>query len=44
MNLDKYKRDYKFKSQEGMHGASTTKWIIIIGGMVIAVLAYLSSR
>lgn len=44
MNLDKYKRDYKFKSQEGVHGAGVSKWIIIIGGMVIVVLAYLSSR
>lgn len=44
MNLDKYKRDYKFKSQEGAHGAATSKWIIFIGGIIIAIIAYFSSR
>lgn len=43
MDLDKYKRDYKYRSQEGAHGGGVNKWIIIIGGAVIALLAYLTS-
>lgn len=44
MNLDKFKRDYKYKSQEGLHGEALNKWIIIIGGIVIVVIAYLTYR
>ncbi len=41
MNLDKYKREYKYKSQEGAHGQNVNKWIIIIGGAIVVLLAYL---
>jgi len=41
MDLDKFKRDYKYKSQEGAHGADYNKWIIIIGGGIVILLAYL---
>lgn len=34
------KRDYKFKSEEGAHGGDINKWIIIIGGAIIVLLAY----
>lgn len=44
MNVDKYKRDYKYKSQEGAHGGGINKWIIIIGGALIILLAYLVSH
>ncbi len=40
MDLDKFKRDYKYKSQEGAHGGDINKWIIIIGGAVVVALAY----
>ncbi|WP_206367882.1 hypothetical protein [Sphingobacterium chungjuense] len=43
MDLDKYKRDYKYRSQEGAHGGGVNKWIIIIGGALVALLAYLTS-
>lgn len=38
MEIDKYKRDYKFRSEEGT--SSVGKWIIIIGGLLVALLAY----
>ncbi len=44
MDLDKYKRDYKYRSQEGAHGGGVNKWIIIIGGALVALLAYFTSR
>ena len=37
MDMDKFKRDYKFKSSED---GGFNKWIIIIGGVIVAVLAY----
>ena len=37
MDMDKYKRDYKYKSSEG---DKNFKWIIILGAAVIALLAY----
>ena len=40
--MDKYKRDYKFKSEEDTAGG-LNKWIIIIGGIVVAALAYFFS-
>ncbi|MFD2597474.1 hypothetical protein ACFSQ3_00810 [Sphingobacterium corticis] len=44
MDLDKYKRDFKYRSQEGAHGGGVNKWIIIIGGILVALLAYFTSR
>ncbi|MGJ1203215.1 hypothetical protein [Sphingobacterium lactis] len=41
MDLDKFKRDYKYKSQEGAHSGDVNKWIIIIGGALVILLAYL---
>ena len=41
MDLDKFKRDYKYKSQEGAHGTDMNKWIIIIGGALVILLAYI---
>ncbi len=38
MDVDKYKRDYKFRSDEGN---KSFKWIIIIGGIIVAILAYI---
>ena len=38
MNLDNFKRDYKYKSGEGDNG--NFKWLIIGVGIVIALLAY----
>ncbi len=43
MNLDNFKRDYKYKSQEGAHGGGINQWIIIIGGALVVLLAYLTS-
>lgn len=40
MDMDKYKRDYKFKSEEGASAGGSLKWLIIICGIIIAVLAY----
>lgn len=40
MDLDKFKRDYKYKSEEADNG-SINKWIIIIGGAIVILLAYL---
>lgn len=37
MDLDKYKRDFKYKSTEG---DKSFKWMIILGGIIIAILAY----
>jgi hypothetical protein len=37
MDLDKYKRDYRYKSSEGN---KSFKWIIIVGAVVIALIAY----
>ena len=41
MDDNKFKRDYKFKSQEGAHGGGINKWIIMIGGAIVILLAYL---
>ena len=41
MDDNKFKRDYKFKSQEGAHGGGINNWIIIIGGAIVILLAYL---
>lgn len=41
MEENKFKRDYKYKSQEGAHGGTVNKWIIIIGGAIVILLAYL---
>ncbi|WP_281346836.1 hypothetical protein [Sphingobacterium humi] len=43
MDLDKFKREYKYKSQEGAHGGDYNKWIIIIGGALVILLAYIFS-
>ncbi|MGO1521490.1 MAG: hypothetical protein ACTHZ1_02540 [Sphingobacterium sp.] len=40
MNLDKFKREYRYKSEEGTQGG-VNKWIIIIGGAIIILLTYL---
>ncbi len=37
MDLDKYKRDFKYRSREG---DKSFKWMIILGGIIIAILAY----
>ncbi|WP_422798794.1 hypothetical protein [Sphingobacterium sp. Mn56C] len=39
MDMDKYKRDYRFKSDEGSKGSSL-KWLIILCGVAIAAVAY----
>lgn len=39
MDVNKYKRDYKYKSAEGAN-EGVNKWIIIIGGIAVALLAY----
>lgn len=44
MNLDKFKREYNYKSQEGAHGGGPNKWLIIIGGVLVIILAYLVSH
>lgn len=44
MDMDKYKRDYKFKSEEGANGGGNFKWLIIICGLVIVALAYFLKR
>jgi len=36
-----FKRDYKYKSQEGAHSGGINKWLIIIGGAIVILLAYL---
>lgn len=38
MDMDKYKRDFRYKSQEGN---KNFKWLIILCGIIIVVLAYL---
>lgn len=40
MDMNKYKRDYKYKSSEGADGGVNLKWLIIGTGIVIAILAY----
>lgn len=37
MDMDKYKRDYKYKSEEG---DKNFKWLIIGLGIIIAIIAY----
>lgn len=37
MDMDNFKRDYKYKSTEG---DKNFKWLIILGGIVVALLAY----
>lgn len=39
MNMDDFKRDYRFKSQEGDN--KNFKWLVILGGAIIAILTYL---
>lgn len=41
MDMNKYKRDYKFKSEESYNDGRRNKLIIIIGIAAIIVLAYL---
>ena len=36
-----FKRDYKYKSQEGAHSGGINKWLIVIGGAIDILLAYL---
>lgn len=38
--MDKYKRDYRFKSDEGER---SLKWLIVVCGIVIAAVAYFLS-
>ena len=40
MDIDKFKRDYKYKSDEGANGGAINKWLIIIGGALVILLAY----
>ncbi|WP_262506431.1 hypothetical protein [Sphingobacterium paucimobilis] len=40
MDMNKYKRDYKFRSDEGTDSGKSMKWLIIIGGLVVVALAY----
>ncbi len=40
MNMDKYKRDYRFKSDEGADSGKGLKWLIIAGGLIVVALAY----
>jgi hypothetical protein len=37
MSMEKYKRDYRFKSDEGN---KSFKWLIIILAIIIAAIAY----
>lgn len=37
MDIDKFKRDYKYKSDEG---GKSFKWLIIICGIIVAILAF----
>lgn len=39
MSLEKYKRDYRFKSEEG---GKSLKWLIIIVAIIVGIIAYLS--
>lgn len=39
MDMNKYKRDYRFKSDEENKGGGS-KWLIIVVGIIIALLAY----
>lgn len=40
MDMDKFKRDYKFKSDESYDDGRRNRWIIIIGIIVMIALAY----
>lgn len=40
MNMGKYKRDYKFRSDEGSEGGKNLIWLIIICGLAVAAAAY----
>ncbi len=44
MDMNKYKRDYKYKSVEGAEGGKNLKWLIIIVAIFIGVIAYISSK
>lgn len=37
--MDKYKRDYRYKSDEG---GKSFKWLIIILAIIVGLIAYLS--
>lgn len=37
MDIDKYKRDYRYKSNEGN---KSFKWLIIIVALLVALFAY----
>ncbi|WP_262708985.1 hypothetical protein [Sphingobacterium lumbrici] len=37
--MSKYKRDYRYKSNEGNNG-DKFKWLIVAVGVIIALLAY----
>ncbi len=41
MDMNKYKRDYKYKSTEGEEGGKNLKWLIIIAAIIVALLAYI---
>ncbi|WP_262896196.1 hypothetical protein [Sphingobacterium faecale] len=38
--MDRYKRDYKFRSDEGADSGKDLKWLIIGGALVVIALAY----
>lgn len=39
MSMEKYKRNYRFRSDEG---GKSLKWLIIIVAIIVGILAYLS--
>jgi uncharacterized membrane-anchored protein len=39
MDMNKYKRDYRYRSDEGNNGGKF-KWLIVAVGVIIALLAY----
>jgi|GEM_PF-2337964 len=40
MDMNKYKRDYKYRSTEGAESGKWLKWLIILLGIAVALLAY----
>jgi len=40
MDMNKYKREYKYKSAQGEEGGRWLKWLIIIAGIIVALAAY----
>ncbi|WP_262886585.1 hypothetical protein [Sphingobacterium sp. SGG-5] len=41
MDMNKYKRDYKYKSAEGEESGKNLKWLIIITAIIIGIIAYI---